>query len=151
MRLATRADIGARYESAQILRECKLFIAPVYRETFSESAKRLRKAFAVALYTKLGVPSHKIVAGFKEVGLPISTKSVLKWVGKERTRGFDIYHNKQTYGWAKFTGKLYRLWVKGKISRALGNMFRAFLAWVYYYQMTGVFDLEALLAGEKPP
>ncbi|MGC8664959.1 MAG: hypothetical protein ACP5SE_04750, partial [Nitrososphaeria archaeon] len=122
-----------------------------YREPFSESVKRLRKPFAVALYTKLGVTMDRIAEGFHSVGLPMSTKTVSKWVGKERTRGFDIYRNKQTYNWTKFKGKLYRLWVRGKISSALINIFRTFLAWVYYYQMTGIFDLEAVLAGEKPP
>ena len=148
---STRADIFARYESEQILREGRLFLAPIYKESFSESAKRLRKALAVALYTRLGVPSYKIVEGFKAVGLPASTKSIIKWVGRERVRGFDPWHNRQTYNWTKFRGKFFRAWARGKISQALYNIFRAFLSWVYYYQLTGIFDLDAVLDGEEPP
>jgi len=148
---ATRADIGERYSSLQILKEGRIFIAPIYRERFSDSVKKFRRPFAVALYTKLGVTMDRIAEGFHAVGLPMSTKTVSVWVGRERTRGFDIYRNRQTYSWTKFKGKLYRLWVRGKISQGLFSIFRAFLAWIYYYQMTGIFDLDAALRGEEPP
>lgn len=150
MILATRCDIGERYSGREILKQGRVFIAPKYTESLSDSTRKLRKPFTVALYTKMGVTMDRIAEGFHSIGLPMSTKTVSTWVGRERIRGFDPLHNKQTYHWTKFLGK-YRRWAVGKITGALGKLFSLFLSWVLYYRETGVFDLDALMAGEKPP
>ncbi len=110
------------------------------------------RALARALYIKLGVPSHVIAEAFRSNGIPISTKTILKVVGKERVRGYDRFHNRQTYNWRKYFGKLYRRWrIAGKITAPLNRIIKAFWAWFAYSRLYGSFDLDAVLRGEEPP
>ncbi|MGC8569632.1 MAG: hypothetical protein ACP5LW_06485 [Nitrososphaeria archaeon] len=149
---STRFDATERASGRAILSEGRIFIAPEHRESLSDSIRRLRRPFVVALYTRKGLTMDRIVEGFHRIGLPLSTKTVSAWVGKERTRGFDVFHNRQTYRWKKFFGKLYRRWrLAGKITAPLLSLFHLFLEWVAYYRMTGIFDLDALMDGERPP
>jgi hypothetical protein len=148
---STRCDIGERNSGKKILDEGRIFIAPEHRESLSDSIRKLRKPFAVALYTRKGITMDRIVEGFHRIGLPLSTKTVSRWVGRERTRGFDVYRGRQTYSWTKFLGK-YRSWkLVGKITAPLSALFALFLEWVAYYRVTGVFSIDDILAGERPP
>ncbi|MGC9144911.1 MAG: hypothetical protein ACP5GS_02180, partial [Nitrososphaeria archaeon] len=75
------------------------------------------RALARALYVRLNIPSHIIAEAFRENGIAISTKTVIKVAGRERVRGYDNFHNRQTYSWKKYFGKLYRRWrLIGKIT-----------------------------------
>jgi hypothetical protein len=112
------------------------------------------RALAVRLYKK-GIPSHIIVQAFRDNGIPISTKTVLKVVrlatNGSGVRGFDPFHNRQTYKWTKFLGK-YRNWkLLGKITAPLQRIIEAFWKWFAYSRLYGIFDLDAVLEGEKPP
>jgi len=110
------------------------------------------RALAVRLYTK-GIPSHRIAEAFKENGIQISTKTILKAVrlSGHSVKGYDPYSNKQTYKWTKFLGR-YRNWkIIGKITAPLQNILQAFWAWFAYARLYGTFDLDAVLEGEKPP
>ena len=110
------------------------------------------RALAKAMYVRLCIPSHIIVQAFRENGIPISTKTVLKIVGKERVRGYDNFHNRQTYKWKKYFGKLYRNWrLIGKITVPINRIMQAFWSWFAYSRLYGSFDLDAVLRGEKPP
>ena len=116
--------------------------------------KSKSRALAVKLYKK-GVPSHIIVEAFKESGIPISTKTVIKSVNLATkdtgVRGYDPFHKKQTYSWTKFLGK-YRNWITiGKITPRLRNIMKNFWKWFAYSRLYGIFDLEAVLEGERPP
>ena len=112
------------------------------------------RALAVRLYEK-GIPSHRIAEAFRENGIPISTKTVIKAVrlatNGSGVRGFDPFHKKQTYKWTKFLGK-YRNWkIIGKITVPLQRIIEAFWAWFAYSRLYGTFDLDAVLEGEEPP
>ena len=112
------------------------------------------RALALGLYKK-GIPSHIIVEAFRENGIPISTKTVIKAVrlatNGSGVRGFDPFHNQQTYSWKKFLGK-YRNWkIIGKITAPLQRIMQAFWKWFAYSRLYGTFDLDAILEGEKPP
>jgi len=110
------------------------------------------RALAVRLYTK-GIPSHRIAEAFRENGIKISTKTILKAVrlSGHSVKGYDPYSNKQTYKWTKFLGR-YRNWkLLGKITAFLQRIIEAFWAWFAYYRLYGTFDLDAVLEGEKPP
>ncbi|MGC8600129.1 MAG: hypothetical protein ACP5LX_03600 [Nitrososphaeria archaeon] len=110
------------------------------------------RALARALYVRLNIPSHIIAEAFRENGIAISTKTVIKVAGRERVRGYDNFHNRQTYSWKKYFGKLYRRWrLIGKITAPLNRIMQAFWAWFAYSRMYGSFDLDAVLRGEKPP
>jgi len=112
------------------------------------------RALAVRLYRR-GIPSHIIVEAFRENGIPISTKTVLKAVrlatNDSGVRGFDPFYNKQTYSWKKFLGK-YRNWkIIGKITAPLQRIMQAFWKWFAYSRLYGTFDLDAVMRGERPP
>ena len=110
------------------------------------------RALAIRLYEK-GIPSHIIVQAFRENGIPISTKTILKAVrlSGHSVKGYDPFKNKQTYSWKKFLGK-YRNWkIIGKITAPLQRIMEAFWEWFAYYRLYGTFDLDAVLEGEKPP
>jgi len=113
------------------------------------------RALAVRLYREKGIPSHVIVEAFRENGISISTKTVLKAVrlatNDSGVRGFDPFHGRQTYSWTKFLGK-YRNWkLLGKITAPLQRIIEAFWKWFAYARLYGTFDLDAVLEGEKPP
>ena len=121
--------------------------------SISLDLKSKARALAVQLYTSKGIASHRIAQAFKEYGIPISTKTIIKAVkakNEANVRGFDPYHKKQTYSWVKFTGK-YRNWYRGKTTAPMTKIIRAFWAWFAYSRLYGIFDLEAILEGEKPP
>ena len=110
------------------------------------------RALAVRLYEK-GIPSHRIAEAFRENGIKISTKTILKAVrlSGHSVKGYDPYSNKQTYKWTKFLGR-YRNWkLLGKITAPLQRIIKAFWAWFAYYRLYGTFDLDAILEGEEPP
>jgi len=112
------------------------------------------RALALGLYRR-GIPSHIIVQAFRENGIPISTKTVLKAVrlatNNSGVRGFDPFHNRQTYKWTKFLGK-YRNWkIIGKITAPLQRIMQAFWEWFAYARLYGIFDLDAVMRGERPP
>jgi len=110
------------------------------------------RALAKAMYVRLGIPSHIIAEAFRENGIAISTKTVIKVVGRERVRGFDNFRGKQTYHWKKYFGNLYRRWkLAGKITVQINRIMEAFWAWFAYSRLYGSFDLDAVLRGEKPP
>jgi hypothetical protein len=117
--------------------------------------KAKSRALAVRLYREKGIPSHIIAQAFRENGIPISTKTVLKAVrlatNGSGVRGFDPFHGRQTYKWTKFLGK-YRNWkLLGKITAPLQRIMQAFWKWFAYARLYGTFDLDAVLEGEKPP
>ena len=110
------------------------------------------RALAVRLYVN-GIPSHRIAEAFRENGIQISTKTILKAVrlSGHSVKGYDPYSNKQTYKWTKFLGR-YRNWkVIGKITAPLQRIMQAFWAWFAYSRLYGTFDLDAVLEGEEPP
>jgi len=110
------------------------------------------RALAVRLYEK-GIPSHRIAEAFRQNGIQISTKTILKAVrlSGHSVKGYDPYINKQTYKWTKFLGR-YRNWkIIGKITAPLQRIIEAFWAWFAYARLYGTFDLDAVLEGEKPP
>ena len=110
------------------------------------------RALAIRLYEK-GIPSNRIAEAFRENGIPISTKTILKAVrlSGHSVKGYDPYSNKQTYKWTKFLGR-YRNWkVIGKITAPLQRILQAFWAWFAYYRLYGTFDLDVVLEGERPP
>ena len=112
------------------------------------------RALAVRLYRR-NIPSHIIVQAFRENGIHISTKTVIKAVrlatNGSGVRGFDPFHNRQTYKWTKFLGK-YRNWkLIGKITAPLQRIMEAFWKWFAYARLYGIFDLDAVMRGERPP
>jgi len=110
------------------------------------------RALAVRLYEK-GIPSHRIAEAFRQNGIQISTKTILKAVrlSGHSVKGYDPFRNKQTYKWTKFLGR-YRNWkLIGKITASLQRIIEAFWAWFAYARLYGTFDLDAVLEGEKPP
>ena len=122
--------------------------------SLSLDLKAKSRALARALYVNLRIPSHVIAEVFRAYDIPISTKTIIKVAGREKVRGFDPWHNRQTYGWKKYFGKIYRSWARtlgGKITPALRSIMEAFWAWFAYSRLYGEFDLDAVLRGEKPP
>jgi len=110
------------------------------------------RALAVRLYEK-GIPSHRIAEAFRQNGIQISTKTILKAVrlSGQSVKGYDPFRNKQTYKWTKFLGR-YRNWkIIGKITAPLQRIIEAFWGWFAYARLYGTFDLDAVLEGEKPP
>jgi len=87
----------------------------------------------------------------KSISLPTKTTIKAIWLLGHSVKGYDPYQSKQTYKWTKFLGR-YRNWkVIGKITAPLQNILQAFWAWFAYSRLYGIFDLEAILEGEKPP
>ena len=120
--------------------------------SISDDITAKSRALAIRLYEK-GIPSNRIAEAFRENGIPISTKTILKAVrlSGHSVKGYDPFKNKQTYSWKKFLGK-YRNWkIIGKITVPLQRIIEAFWAWFAYSRLYGTFDLDSVLEGEKPP
>ena len=87
----------------------------------------------------------------KSISLPTKTIIITVWLSGHSVKGYDPYSNKQTYKWTKFLGRYRNLKIIGKITAPLQNILQAFWTWFAYSRLYGIFGLEAILEGEKPP
>jgi len=129
-------------------------ISKAQYKNISFDLKCKSRALAIRLYAK-GVPSHIIAQAFREANIHISTKTILQVVrlftSGSGIRGYDPYHRKQTYHWAKYFGRGRNWRIIGKITPRLRGIMNSFCEWWAYSRIYGFFDLEAVLRGEKPP
>ncbi len=117
--------------------------------------KALVRKTALALYSRY-VGSHSIVKMFHIIGERISTKTVIKIASESGVpvRGrSSLYPNKNLYDWKKGMHGNQKWPFAGKIAPVFGTIAAAFVLWaVYCVKHPGAsFDIDAVLAGEKPP